>query len=204
MSVCNSDPFIRCDRSTHFHLIIDLSVFSLYARSRIDFVCQNTRHGAGIPDGITADIVTAVIMKTAGSFVFHRGEDFKLIKPIRNSICAVALQFHVKYSFDDFCGVLIDDELVLICRIFFISVACKASNKLSIPALHIELTAYFDRYITAIRIIDQILKGNDDLIDIALFVHTVIIVIDRKETNLKHGKDPFQIFSRFDVISPEA
>ena len=91
--------------------------------------------------------------------------------------------------------------MILIFRIFFITISCKTSDEFSVPPFHIKLASDLDEYITAVSVIDQILKWDNDLFGVISFPDAVIVIVDGNKPDFLHRKDTVEILSGFNIVS---
>ena len=110
------------------------------------------------------------------AFILHRGEDVQLVHIIRDPLAAPASDPAGEYLTNDFRRVRVNHQLVFVLRTFGIAINGKGTDKISVPAFDIEMTADFDGCIPTISIVYQIFEGQDQ----AAGTVQVLCVVDRK------------------------
>ena len=203
MRLLDTNPVCFVNWSGLLDLVIDFTVLALYHRSDVKLVFQNAVDGYNRPFRFSAGTETAVEIQSAHSLVFKRWSNLHFLQSLANTLCRKSVELQSENGSHDFCGCFINDKVVLVIGVFEIPVSGKAADKLSVLSFHIKLTADFDRNVSAVGIVNQVLKRNDNLICITGFVCTVIMVIDRYKANTEKRKNLFKVSSCFNVISSE-
>ena len=170
MGSWHTNPLCRINRSALFDLIIDFSVFPLYCDSQIDLIFQNSYHHVRMPYGICTDLKTSIEVQSAESLILHRRQYSVFIQMLRNRSCAVAFELHIEDHSDHIGRVLINNQMILVFRIFHITVCGEAPDKLSVLPFHVKLTSDFHGKVTAVGIIDKVFEGYYNLVSIAALI----------------------------------
>ena len=80
-----------------------------------------------------------------------------------------------------------------------IPISCKGTDILTIPTFDIHMAADLNGNISAVRIIDQILEGNDHITP-HILIDAVITVRNRNETDPQHREYLFNVPSGLDIV----
>ena len=95
----------------------------------------------------------------------------------------------MKYFFYYKCCILIDNQLVSVFRILYVSVRGKVFNTFPHPSLCIKLCPDFNRYITTIIIVHNVFNRYHEHIHFACIIITVIIV--------GYGDKPYSLLRKY-------
>ncbi len=102
------------------------------------------------------------------------------------------------------CGKGVYCQTVFILRVLPISVNRKGAHKVAPFSLYRKLAPDFYGNVTAVRLVYQIFKGNQQTIHLSAFVLAVIIVVNGDKAYAKKRKNPFYVFPRLQIIPSEA
>ena len=122
---------------------------------------------------------------------------------VGDGLLAVALHFQLKDGADYHSGILVNDELVLVGRVFQIAVTGKGTEKFSRLALDTELRPQLLGKAAAVRLVHDVLDGDRNIIA-QRHVFTVQIVIDRDEPDAHIRENGFQILAGLDIFTAKA
>ena len=122
---------------------------------------------------------------------------------VGNSLLAVALHFQLKDGSDYHSGILVNDELVLVGRVFQIAITGKGTEKFSRLALDTELRPQLLGKTAAVRLVHDVLDRDGNIIA-QRRVFTVQIIIDGDKPDAHIRENGFQILAGFDIFTAKA
>ena len=123
------------------------------------------------------------------------------VQAVGNRFRGISLQYQMEHILHHACRKLINNEMVLILRVFQVAKHSEGCDKLPFPALNVLMAPYLDGNIPAVGIIHQIFYRHYQIVRCGSRLCAVIIIIDRNEPHTHERKDFFDIFSRFDKVS---
>ena len=205
MHIWNSDPAGFFHIPNLFDFVIDFLPPALHHRPGVDFIFQNPKYLNRLPLRMSASFEATVIVQTAQPFVLAGGQHILAVQLFGNRLCAHSFQFSAVDRTNNIRCIIVYYQPILISFIFAITIDCIAADELSFAPFHVQLAAHLDGNIPAVRIVQQILKWNHNVVRIAaLSVRIIIVVIDGDEANPHHREDLFQILSHLNVVTAKS
>ena len=132
------------------------------------------------------------------------GWDLSGIQIFRNFLCRHSGNLHLKDFSDNLCRLFINHQLMLVLCRLLITIrricTCKLSGLCHLPS---DITDLFGS-ISAVKIIDKILKGDLQSCRLLTSILTVIMIINCDKTNPEERKQLLQIISKLNIITPES
>ena len=122
---------------------------------------------------------------------------------VGDGLLAVALHFQLKDGADYHSGILVNDELVLVGRVFQIAITGKGTEKFSRLALDTELRPQLLGKTAAVRLVHDVLDRDGNIIA-QRRVFTVQIIIDGDKPDAHIRENGFQILAGFDIFTAKA
>ena len=126
--------------------------------------------------------------------MFHRCWNTRSGQTVSNIAGADPSQLPLENIAHHICGVFVNHQFVVLIGIFLIAKGGKRADEISALPFDLQLTSDFNRGITAICLIYQVLKGNDQIVG-AFTMQAVIIIIDGNKSDAKEGENPLDILS---------
>ena len=140
MVLLHNAPILFAAQLHLFDLIVGRSALALHQRPNIDRVLQNSPYRNGRPRVIITDCLKSrLIFQPLLLFICRRRQNALRGEIVGDSLLAVALHFQLKDGADYHSGIFVNNELVLVGRIFQIAVTGKGAEKFSRLALDTEL-----------------------------------------------------------------
>ena len=184
-----------------FGAIVQSPCLSLHQLSDIDFVVQDAVHCLGRPRRLIALAEMQAQLCTALQLSRGWGRHFVCIQTVCDSLIAHAADLPAKNVLHRFRCQFVYNQFAAICRVFLVSIRCKAPHKIAALALDRKLALDFDGNIPAVCIVEQIPHRNHDGITGLPRGLTIIVVRHCNQPDPHDRENPFQIASHLNVIS---
>ena len=144
------DAFIFGNPPVLFYLIADFGLNVLNHGAQIQLTGQNAIDGHDFPLWILTGFESAVIIQSLTPLVFRRRKNSHVVQRFRDSLRVISIQLQSEYHPNYIRRERIDDQVIFVLRVFLVAVGSEASDKLSVPALYVQLAADLHRNIPAV------------------------------------------------------
>ena len=137
MRIAHPNPFLGRAFACRLALVVDLLAFALHHVADVHLVLQGTSDGFVAPQGRITD-GPCFEVHPVQLFICRRIRDAVVIEIPHDRADPHAAQIHLEYQFHVFGGRLVDHQLVVIGRAFFVAVFGEGADEVAAPAFHIE------------------------------------------------------------------
>ncbi len=203
MGIFYANPVLFLHWLTYLYLVVRRCLLALRQNSHIYLVGQNPCDRLCCPSRLCIDLERGLKPAAKTLFVFHRRENPLLVQSICNPVLAHAVDFHAEYILYHLSGICIDNKLVMIVRVFQIAIAGKGTNELPFFSLDLQMASDFDRQVSAIRVVDQVLERHHNVM-CRICIQAVIVVVDSDKPDAQHGKQLFQVSPYLNIVPSES
>ena len=186
-----------------FRAIIQSPGFSLYQFPGINLIVQNAIYRLGRPRRLIALAEMQAQLCPALQLSRGWGRHFLCIQSVCDALIAHAADLPAENILHRFRCQFVYNQFAVICRVFLVSIRCKASHKIAALALDRKLALDFDGNIPAVGIIEQIPHRDHDGITGLPRRLAVIVICYCNQPDPHDRENPFQITPHFNVISTE-
>ena len=133
-------------------------------------------------------------------FVLHRRGDAAGVEPPGNFQDRETVLIHPEDHRNNFSGVIVHQQAVLVLRGFPIPEGDEAAHILALLALDLQAGAYLDGYVPAVDVIYQVLEGEGDDIGAATGRHAVVVVVDGDIADAHRREYLLQVVPGVDIV----
>ena len=199
MSVGKNNPFLAVNMLILDSLVDGVQRSSEYGISDVMGIIQNGSERRLVPNLLCRSIACAdadlILLKLRIGRVH-------CIKPICNRRKGQPFNFPLENLLNKRCGFLIENHIA----VFFIpAVAIREISLLELSAFHLRLERSRNLAGDVLRVegVDHVLQRDDEAFAGAVRIKVIVVFLDGDKPKPDLRKDPFQIGSCLNVISPE-
>ena len=203
VGILHTDPFGGRLVLTLFQLEVGRRLLSLYQRSGVGFILQNTDNGSRRPFTVLAIRIAAFCMgHPVIAFICQWGKYAHPVQFIRNMGSAKPFQTLSENIPHHTRRIFVNFQTFMLIAGFYITVNGKGSDKITAAAFHIQGAPGLYRNIPAVCLIHNIFDRDGKVIgSIGFRVH---VIIDGDKTDAVSREHPAHITASFYVFASQA